>query len=451
MGRRGRAPEGACGGRRPPTILGGVRRGGLVLGLAVSACVIAAGSAHPAPSNVHGPSGADPRGDVQRGDVLDIAAARANAAGGRVTLRLTTYDRWAPAVLSRGGEIAFYFDVDSDSRADRHLDVLRIGGRLTAVMLTDRGQIVGQGVARTRGSRTVVAEIADTLLGSETRTYRWFAFAGYRCDERYRACGDTAPARGRWIAARIPLPPPHPIAGQGYRLAFEDGFDRFDRSVWTDRQWWEQPPPANSVYVRDGALWVVSRRTQGYPNVTASSEPHGSAKGKSFKYGYFEARLAWNKGPGTSPAFWLFSTTHATNTHWPSPACPGPECLAAELDVVELYGNHPDVFTGTLHRNSCNCYGVQDQQSSNSWHPQPLGTDLSSDYHTYAALWTPTEVRWYLDGVLQMTATPYDSFNQRLHLLLYNWRGAWESGNQIGSSSPSDFYTKVDWVRVWQK
>lgn len=428
-----------------------MRRGGLVLGLGVAACVLAAGCPHAASSSGYGASGADPRGDVQGRDILDIASARATAAGGRVTYSLTTYHQWAPPILNRGGEIAFYFDTDSDSRVDRHLDVLRIGGRLTAVMLTDRGQIVGQGVARMRGSRTVVAEIANTLLGSGTRAYRWFAFAGYGCDGRYRVCGDTAPDRGRWIAGQIPLSPPRPIAGQGYRLAFEDGFDTFDRSVWTDHQWWEKQPPANSVYVRDGALWVVSRRTQGYPDVTASSEPHGSAKGKSFKYGYFEARLTWNKGPGTSPAFWLFSTTHATNPKWPNPACPGPECLSGEIDVFEGYGNHPDVFTGTIHRNSCGCYGVTNQQSANNWQPQPVGTDLSAGYHTYAALWTPTKVSWYLDGVLQMSATPFDSLNQPMHLLLYNWRGSWEPGNQIGPSSPGEFYTKVDWVRVWQK
>ena len=383
--------------------------------------------------------------------VLDIASVSVTKARGRVAYRLTTYDRWSPRILNRGGEIAFFFDTNADSRVDQHLEVRRVGDNLTAFMLTETGKLVGQGNARMVGSRTVVVDSAESLLGSGIRSYRWFAFAGYLCDQHYRACGDTAPRRGHWISDELRPSVPAPIARQGYRLAFQDEFDTFDRRVWTDHQWWESSPPPNSVYARDGALWVVSRRTQGYRDVTSSSEPHRGGSGKSFQYGYFEARIAWNKGAGTSPAFWLLSTAHATNPKWPSPACPGPECLSAELDVVELYGNHPDVFTGTIHRNSCNCYGVADQQSSNNWQPQPSGTDLSAGYHIYAALWTPTKVSWYLDGVLQMSATPYDSFNQKMHLLLYNWRGAWEQGNTPGSSSPDEFHTKVDWVRVWQK
>ena len=49
-----------------------------------------------------------------------------------------------------------------------------------------------------------------------------------------------------------------------------------------------------------------------------------------------------------------------------------------------------------------------------------------------------------------MSHAPYDSFNQDMHLLLYNWRGAWEPGNEIGPTFPDEFFTKVDWVRVWQ-
>ena len=426
-------------------------RGGIVQRLSVLACVVAAVVLLPASSIGSTARSADPRGDSLNGSALDIASASASAKRGRVAYRVTTYDRWSPTILSQGGEISVYFDANADSRIDERLDVLRIGGTLTAVMFTNDGEIVGQGVARTMGSRTVVATVEDSLLGSGVRAYHWFAFAGYRCDQRYRTCGDTAPGRGHWISGEIPIPPPAPIAGRGYSLKFEDQFNSFDRNTWANRQWYESQPPGNSIYARDGALWIVSRRSQGYPNVTVSSEPHGSAKGKSFKYGYFEARIAWNKGPGTSPAFWLFSTAHATNPKWPNPACAGPECLAGELDVVELYGNHPDVFTGTIHRNSCNCYGVPDQQSSNNWHPLAPGTDLSAGYHTYAALSTPTEVKWYIDGVFQMSATPYDSLNQAMHLILYNWRGEWEAGNTPGSSSPDDFHTKVDWVRVWQK
>jgi beta-glucanase (GH16 family) len=120
------------------------------------------------------------------------------------------------------------------------------------------------------------------------------------------------------------------------------------------------------------------------------------------------------------------------------------------LDVFEGYGNHLDVFTGTLHRNSCNCYGVSDTQTANNWQPRPAGTNMS-DWHVYAVKWTTTGVSWYLDGNLVMSAPVYDTTNQPMHLLFYNWATPWESGNGTGSSTPNTIDTEVDWVRVWQR
>ena len=248
-----------------------------------------------------------------------------------------------------------------------------------------------------------------------------------------------------------PSAEPEPVEGLGYQLRFSDCFNTFSRSVWCSNQWWEPTPPMGTQYAEDGVLHLVRRSSDGYPNVTVSSEPCGQASPKSFRQGYFEAKLRWTGVPGSGPAFWLLSTAHATNPNWPQPACTLPTCLSAEIDVFEGYGNHLDVFTGSIHRNSCNCYGQSDRMNTNNWQPQPSGTDLSAGYHIYAALWTPTTVSWYLDGVLQMSATPYDSFNQQMHLLLYNWRGDWEAGNTPRPSSPEEFYTKVDWVRVWQR
>jgi hypothetical protein len=246
-----------------------------------------------------------------------------------------------------------------------------------------------------------------------------------------------------------PPPPtePPPIAGQGYRQVFGDEFISLDRNVWADRQWYEEQPPANSQYVQDGVLHLVSRRSQGFPNTSVSTEPHGTSGHRSFQHGYFEARMRWTKGAGSWPAFWLLSTAHATNPNWPQPACPNPNCLAAELDVMEGQGATPNDFYGTIHRNSCDCYGVPTQQNSNNWHP--MGFDLTAGFHTYAALWTATTVSWYLDGLFTHSAPVYDSFNQQLHLILYMWIGGWTG--DTNSSTPAELHTEFDWVRVWQR
>src|SRR5262249_35949551 len=100
--------------------------------------------------------------------------------------------------------------------------------------------------------------------------------------------------------------------------------------------------------------------------------------------------------------------------------------------------------------NSCECYGVSDQQNANNWQQLAAGTNLSTAFHTYAALWTLSSVSWYLDGQLMMSTPTYDSTDQMMHLLFYNWDTPWESGNTTSSSTPDELHTEVDWVRVWQ-
>ena len=76
--------------------------------------------------------------------------------------------------------------------------------------------------------------------------------------------------------------------------------------------------------------------------------------------------------------------------------------------------------------------------------------DLSG-WHVYAVRWTSTDVTWYLDGRRIMSAPVYDSTDQPMHLLFYNWRTPWEDGNETSASTPDELHTEVDWVRVWRR
>jgi chitodextrinase len=256
-----------------------------------------------------------------------------------------------------------------------------------------------------------------------------------------------------------PPPPPSgepaPIAGQGYTRVFADEFDVLNRGVWCSHQWWEPEPPLNVQYANQGILHVVTRRVNGYPNTTITSEPCGQANPKSFKQGYFEARMKWTAGNGSSPAFWLFSTRHATNPAWPNvnPFCaqnalPVAECYSGELDVFEGQGNQPGTFIGTIHRNSCGCYGVQNQLRQGV-PTQNIGVNMTTGFHTYSMEWTSTTIRWYLDDVLLGSVQPFDSSNQPMHLLFYQWPQSWT--RDTDATSPDELHTEVDWVRVWQK
>ena len=264
-----------------------------------------------------------------------------------------------------------------------------------------------------------------------------------RCNPHHRTCPPTTTTTTTTTTTpttttvptttRIPTSTePAPIAGQGYHVAFADEFDTLDRSVWDNHIWYESA--AGTQTVHNGELDLATSRAAGYRNTTATT----LSSGKSFQYGYFEARIKWSKGNGSWPAFWLISTGWAKTGSCATPS--------GELDVMEGQGSEPAVFYGTIHRDSAGACGG-DQQNGNNW--QPTGTDLTTGFHTYAALWTATTVSWYVDDKLYMSAPTYSTDNQPMFLLLQMWTGGWTRGTD--STTPDSLHTEVDWVHVWQR
>jgi hypothetical protein len=310
--------------------------------------------------------------------------------------------------------------------------------------------------------------------------------AGLNCDTNYRISINPVGASGKPATLLIrtqpcdsppppepppPEPPPSqepgPIAGQGYTRVFADEFDLLNRGVWCNRQWWEGPTPAGSQTIVNGELRLRRARAVGnYANTTMSTEPCGQANPKSFRYGYLEARMRHETTRGNGPAFWLLPTrfqeyanSPAWNPNVPPPFCqqnglPVQECYASELDVFEGFGNinyggsrTDDWFSGALHRNTNGWFGVPDQVRGVS-----LGTGAEmEEYHTYSARWTPTEVCWFFDGAQVGCRAAFDSTNQPMYLLLYNWNTVWETENMPNSTTEPELDVFVDWVRVWQR
>ncbi len=232
---------------------------------------------------------------------------------------------------------------------------------------------------------------------------------------------------------------------------FSDDFDSLGSTTWGEGIWYSPGAPANSIFVQNGVLNLVSRRSQGYPDITVTTE--GGSTPRTFTRGYFEARMKWTKGKGAWPAFWLLSYRHATNPAWPSinPYCADNDlaaalCWTSELDVFEGQGDQPHVFYGTLHRNTDGLYGVSDSTNNPSW--KTVGADLTNGFHTYGALWTATEVRWYLDGVEVLRTPTYASTDQPMFLLFDMWIG-WS--DDPDASTPDELKTQVDYVTVWQE
>jgi hypothetical protein len=383
----------------------------------------------------------DPKGDALGTRALDIADVSHSQRGAVLFFDLTTYDAWMPRLLDRGGRISFSFDTDADAQPERVVDIRSAGGMLSAVVLGANGRRVGRGHATRRDVRSVTVEFESRLLGSGVRRYRWFVATGVRCHDD-RPCGDTFPRRGTLVSSRLVPPPrpPAPLAGKGYRLVFADEFQSLDPVVWTRSVWWEPPAAAGDIYTRNGVLHLVSRRTSGFKTVSITSlDPYRPQPVRSFRRGYFEARMRWTKGNGAWPAFWLSSRAQAYGRT-------SATLLNGELDVFEGQGSEPDVFYGTLHKNTNGNFGVPDETNNGF---NRVAVDLTAGFHTYAALWTETFVSWYLDGV-ELARTPaYESTDQEMLLIFQMWIGGWTRGTD--ASTPDELHTEVDWVRVWQR
>jgi beta-glucanase (GH16 family) len=109
-----------------------------------------------------------------------------------------------------------------------------------------------------------------------------------------------------------------------------------------------------------------------------------------------------------------------------------------ELDFFEYWVG--DGFAGyltTVHQTSGTSKG---QQNPNNVPTVPAGTNYG-DWHIFGCLWTPNEVRWYLDNNLVTTVetgpgTPYTAVEQQKMFLI------------LGTGVNWPMY--VDYVHVWQ-
>jgi beta-glucanase (GH16 family) len=253
-------------------------------------------------------------------------------------------------------------------------------------------------------------------------------------------------------AARVPepsQPPPRgeptPIAGQGYRKVFEDDFKTFKKNVWRRGLWYEKKAPASDIYARNGILHIVTRRANGYPDRNVSTHLGANdSRTRSFRQGYFEARIKIPAGTGHHAAWWMMSD------NWMSHRTCG--SLVSEFDIFESMGGQTRAHSGALHRNTKHpgpCGAIPDQINTNGW-TNDVGFDQSLGFHTYSGLWTQTEVTWYIDGRALGTWAVWDSTDQPMSLILSSCvNGGW--GPAVDASTPDNLDVRVDWVRVWQK
>jgi beta-glucanase (GH16 family) len=235
-----------------------------------------------------------------------------------------------------------------------------------------------------------------------------------------------------------------PPQAAGYNLVFSDEFDALNISAngtgsytWYPGIWWESKIPLPSlINDSNSALTLTWSATGGMNDTSISTLSRDGTQGKTFRYGYFEARMRWDVTTGAWPAFWMVpkqAAQGATDT--------------GELDIFEGQGSQPSAYFGTLH---------EWNGTTEVWHSSPNKASLPatndfSQWHTYGMLWVPGKVTWYYDNVALFSSSTTAIFDaQDFFLVLEMAEGAnWTNGDMTGVTA-TNLNLSVDWVRVWQ-
>jgi len=273
-----------------------------------------------------------------------------------------------------------------------------------------------------------------------------------------------------------------PYVPEGYELVFEDGFDRdqpiraqpvsaegkllLDKDEKTGPDWethfagWgvrhlegnnDQALKADAAYrglgglslgengvrlhelTEDGTLKLFGQPTPA--NLRQQFEmPYlgGMVSGEKLHaqtYGYWEVRLRFkNVSAGHHWALWLIPSDHA----WPP-----------EIDMLEVVGSNPENQTDAdfFFFNSI----LPDVEDLYTRVTPPRGRDA---WYTIGFLWTPTEMRWFLDGQ-EVRKRPAMASKKPLYFLISpEIGGKWVGAPTADTVWPTE--AELDYIRIYK-
>jgi beta-glucanase (GH16 family) len=222
-----------------------------------------------------------------------------------------------------------------------------------------------------------------------------------------------------------------------WRPTFRDEFNgpSLDTTRWNTAYWWGRTNAGNNeaqyyvddaFEINDGILRIKAQKQseQGFDYTSGIITTFGRF---SQTYGRFEIRARVPQGRGLWPAFWLVPQSKA----WPP-----------EIDIFEIRGQEPSIVHMVNHWKGLD--GAHEQVSGNY-----TGPDFSKDFHTFAVVWTPSEIIWYVEGVEQYR-TAQGVASEPMYVIANLAVGGEWPGLPDGST-PFPSYLEVDYIRVYQQ
>lgn len=238
-------------------------------------------------------------------------------------------------------------------------------------------------------------------------------------------------------------PTPTPPLPDGYQLVFEDEFEQ----VGLDPDHWQYRYPDGRPYgVGVAAHEAVQQPGDGFLYLVTSVQDGAFWTGMirsvaEFRYGYFEARIQFQRLQGHHGAFWLQSVTY--DQYLDDPARSG-----AEIDIIEFFGEGRTA-EDAQHNVYWNPYASPDleRRQQELFYRDQYDAELSQDFHTFGLLWTPDGYVFYIDGV--ETWRLEEGVSQvPQYMVLSLATSAWE--NPVLDIEALPDALRVDYVRVYQ-
>lgn len=188
---------------------------------------------------------------------------------------------------------------------------------------------------------------------------------------------------------------------------------------------------SENAVVEDGSLKITAK-AENFSGSNYTSARLVTEGLFDFTYGRVEMRAKLPTGVGTWPALWMLGANYQQQA-WP--AC-------GEIDMMEHVGMTQDHILGTVH------YPGHSGANGDSGDTTVPG--VSTDFHIYTLIWSPTKITWQVDGVefhsfANTSSTP---FNADFFLIFNVAMG----GNLGGPIDPgfSSSTMEVDYVKVFQ-
>lgn len=195
-----------------------------------------------------------------------------------------------------------------------------------------------------------------------------------------------------------------------------------------------------NAYLENGNL-VLKLIKEDYGGLHYTSARLRTYKKLDTQYGRIEARVKGVSSQGNGFAFWMLGSDYETVT-WPK---------CGEVDIFENTGRLPGHNIGTAHFAGP---GGGDATSQGSY-DLPAGQRWADDFHVTGIEWSPTYIKWYIDGHVYHTLdltnpiNGYRPFNRPFFVLLSIGEGGGYSGPP-DATTVTPMTATIDYVRVYK-